>query len=366
MRDGRYRVEVFVPGGGEDYDYGGVHVRRFKTRQLPSGILPFLFRRWNTRSCLAAIEKAGIRFEDIAVCHGNTAIFSIYPLAVKANNPQCKTLLHHHDPQSFGLGASMLRHCWLKNVIEFPILRHFHEQIDCHVFISEVVKRSFLAAPDASWTIYEGYSKQMRGLGFYRPCIIKKGVILHNGVDTNLFRRGGGERRDGEFVIGCIGNFGDWKDQITLLKALKLLKSGVCGVKLRARLVGSGEFLGKCIDYVKTNGLAEMVTFEKEVEHSRLPDFYHSIDLFVLPSYFEGFGCVFTEAWACGVPFITCKGQGMDDMIAESERDIWFCRPCDAEDLAWKIHEYILKRPVQKLTGEVDIDKLVPRFLDLI
>lgn len=356
------RVEVLVPGRGEDYEIEGINVRRFRTWQLPSNILPFLFRRRNERSFLAAVKRAGIDLKDVGVCHGHTANFAIYPLAIKRENAKCLTLLHHHDPQSFGLGLGILRHCWLYNMLEFSILRHLHEQIDVHVFISEMVKKSFLSAPDASWTKYQNYRRQMRGLGCYRPTKIKRGIVLHNGVDTKVFYPAKKMQSNGKFTVGCVGNFIDWKDQLTLLKAVR--KLGVLSEGVRVVFVGSGPERAKCEEYARAHGID--AEFRDEVRHEELPAFYHSIDLFVLPSYFEGFGCVFTEAWACGVPFITCQGQGMDDMIHEEDCDLWLCKLCDPEDLATKIKQIAENRSVQRLKGEIDIHQLVPDFIDAI
>jgi hypothetical protein len=160
MRVGKYDVRVFVPGNGPDYDYQGVHVYRFSINMLPSNVFPFLFNRWNQRSFINKVKSVGIDINNVAVCHGHTANFSIYPLAVKRENPRCLTLLHHHDPQSYGLNNGRLSHYWLYNLIQFPILRRFHEQMDVHVFISRAVKRSFLNAPNAMWTQYDEYRKQ--------------------------------------------------------------------------------------------------------------------------------------------------------------------------------------------------------------
>jgi len=367
-RTGKYDVKVFVPGVGEDYEIEGIKVYRFPTRQLPSNILPFLFRRKNERSFLNAVQRIGIDIQDVAVCHGHTANFAMYPLAVKRLNPNCQALLHHHDPQSFGLGMGILRHCSLYNAWLFCQFRKLFEQIDCHVFISEMVKRSFLLAPDASWTIYENYRRQMRGPRFFhcRPVRIKRSVILHNGVDTSIFHPVPSTKHQAPstiFTIGCIANFVDWKDQATLIKAVGLLKEPV-----KVIFVGSGPTFQHCKELA--NSIVDLhlqptpiFEFRTEVPHEQLADFYHSLDLFVLHSYFEGFGCVFTEAWSCGVPFITCEGQGMDDLIPAEARSLWLCKEESPEDLATKIVRYIQEQPQQNLSGPIDIDTLVGAFV---
>ena len=362
QRTGKYDVRVFVPGMGEDYDFNGVRVYRFPTRQLPSAVFPFLFKRWNVKSFLAAIDAAGIDLSDIAVCHCNTAYCGIYAIGVRNVTPHCKTVLHHHALESFGLNRGRLSECWLHNVIQFPILRRMHEVIDLHVFISEKCRESFLAAPDASWTTYRHYRRQMRGLGFYRPAKIHDSLILHNGVDTNLFCPGSRKCRPGSsFVIGCVGNFDQQKGQMRLLEALALIKEDLGDWRLK--FVGSGALEGKMRAFISANGLTEKVEFLPEMAHGQLPEFYRSLDLFVLPSVFEGFGCVFTEAYVCGVPFISCSGSGIDDLLTGEARNLWLARPYDIPDLAGKILSFYRNRPRQELSGEIGIDPLVQDFV---
>jgi glycosyltransferase involved in cell wall biosynthesis len=363
MRTGKYDVRVFVPGNGPDYDYQGVHVYRFPVKHLPSNIFPFLFSKWNQRSFLNKVKSLGIDTKDVVVCHGHTANFSIYPLAVKRENSKCLTLLHHHDLQSFGLGNGILRHCWVYNLIQYPLQRWHHEQMDVHVFISGVAMRSFFAVPDTSWTDFAFYRKQMRGLGFCRSPRIKKSIILHNGVDCEQFKPLEKEPSS-VFTIGCVGNFSELKDQIGLLKALALIKDLLGAWKLK--FVGSGKIEGEMRALIASKGMDANVEFISEMDHTQLPDFYRSLDLFVLPSWFEGFGCVFTEAYACGVPFITCEGQGMDDLVPDNERHLWLCKQQDPQDLAEKMLYYYRNHPTQHLAGPIDIDVLVRNFVDEI
>lgn len=363
VRTGAYEVRVFRPGDGSSYEYHGVTVHTFRMRQLPSNVLPFLFAGSNARSFVGVVEavadREGWSWDDVAVCHGNTATFCPYPVAAKHRNPKCLTLLHHHDLGSFGLQNGILRHCWLYNLIEFPILRHWHEKMDLHVFISEMNRKSFLAAPDASWTHYADYRKQMRGLP-WSPAKIKSSYVLYNGVDTATFRSAERKLEHEGFVIGCIGNFNPSKGQMVLLKAVARLGEKKVIDGLKVRMVGSGPCLKDCKQFVAANGLEDIVSFEPEVRHEMLPEFYRALDLFVLPSAWDGFGCVYTEAWACGTPFIMTEGAGVKELVDEPEK--WVAKIDDADDLAAKIGAYCDNRWVQKLTCPIDVDGLVARF----
>jgi glycosyltransferase involved in cell wall biosynthesis len=363
-KTGVYDVRVFVPGTGDDYAINGIRVYRFPIKQLPSNIFPFLFASKNQKSFLNAVKKAGISIEDVAVCHGHTANYAVYPMAIKKYNSKCVTLLHHHDLQSYGLNMGVLRHFIPYTIIQFLILRKWHEKIDCHVFISGASRMSFLVAPDTEWTIYDDYKAQMRGPRLFgcRSVRIRESIVLHNGVELEIFKPRNVQNMQKEFVIGCIGNFTDLKGQFTLLKAVKILDENRDKFNdIKVILIGSGPDRSMCEFFAKENRID--AEFRSEVRHEELPEFYHSLDLFVLPSYFEGFGCVFTEAWACGVPFITCEGQGMDDVIPNEERSKWLCKPRDPEDLANKIGNYMEHRWEQKLAGPIEINELVSEFV---
>ena len=359
MRTGKYDVRVFVAGRGGDYDYQGVHVHCFRTWALPSAVFPFLFTYWNVKSFLRKVGESGIDFRDVVVCHGggNCA------LAIKRFNPKCLTIAHHHDLGAFGLRLGRLRHFWPHKVINFFLYRRLHEAIDLHVFISAASERSFRLFPRTDWSVYGDFRKLGRGLKWFRPARLKASIILWNGVDLARFSPGK-HKDDQMFVMGCVANFNDLKDHLSLLRAVARIR-GELGA-WRLRLIGSGPTLATCQAFVREHGLEAYVSFEKEVDHTQLPDFYRSLDLFVLPSYFEGFGCVFTEAWASGTPFITCEGQGMDDMVLPEERHLWLCKPMCPEDLANKILFFYRNRPQQHLTGPIDIDVLVSRFVERV
>lgn len=359
-RKSNFDVQVFVPGKGSDYEIAGIHVYRFVTKRLPSSVFPFLFRQRNQRSFLAAVARAGVSIDDVVVCHGNTATFSIYPAVVKELNPKCKAVLHHHDLGSFGLQNGILRHCWFYNLIEFPILRYWHEKMDLHVFISEMNRKSFLAAPDARWTHSADYRKQMRGLP-WRPAKVKASYVLYNGVDTATFRLAESKLAHEGFAIGCIGNFNPSKGQMVLLKAVARIVEKKMIDGLKVRMVGSGRGLEECKQFVAANGLGDIVGFENEVRHEELPEFYRALDLFVLPSAWDGFGCVYTEAWACGTPFITTEGAGAKELVAEPEK--WVARIDNVDDLMDKIVKYYTNRWPQRLNGAADIDTLVGNFV---
>lgn len=358
-----FDVRVFLPGEGEDYDFKDVHVYRFKTRNLPTGFFPLLFARWNQRSFLRKLASIGIDTKDVVVCHSNMAQFGVYSLAVKERNPHCLSVLHHHDLAPFGMYLGRARHFLFHRLLNYRAFRRMHEAMDLHLFVSEKARESMRLFPKTDWSVYADYRKMGKGLGWFRSVRLKDSMVLHNGVDPAKFFKGIRPEHEG-FVIGCVADFIDVKDHLSLIKAVESLRVRIPSIKLRFLGVsGFGPYLAKSRRYVAERGLADIVTFEPNRPHDELAEFYREIDLFAMPSFFEGFGCVYTEAWACGTPFIACSGQGIEDVLRDDGKGRWLCRPKDFRDLGAKILCYYERREPQNLKAPVFIPEIMGDYI---
>ncbi len=65
----------------------------------------------------------------------------------------------------------------------------------------------------------------------------------------------------------------------------------------------------------RRHGLAERLHWPGERDAAGLAEAYHHADLFVLPSHYEGYGMVVTEALARGLPVITTTGGALADTL---------------------------------------------------
>jgi glycosyltransferase involved in cell wall biosynthesis len=62
-------------------------------------------------------------------------------------------------------------------------------------------------------------------------------------------------------------------------------------------------------------GLSERVNFTGTVDEPELEAFYHRADLFVLPTRFEGYGMVLTEALARGLPIVSTRTGPIPNLV---------------------------------------------------
>lgn len=349
----------------ESYEYNGVIVYFFPFLEMPSYLLNGLLNRVNKWIFKLWFKKYFPSLvSDIVVAHAHVSTFGVCSLALKELNPSIKAVLQHHDldPYTVRNGrwadkAWNVRYRARKNVALF-------EQLDCHICVSKEVENSLQSFPEArKGESYESYLDRLEQLKGMRKAKLKRLLVLYNGVDCDKYFPLSGTIRKNTFRIGCIANFVELKGHITLLTAMQILVVEKDMRDIHLSLIGSGPLLDECKAFVADHQLENYISFEKEVDHDQLPDYYRSLDLFVLPSYFEGLGCVFTEAAACGVPFMTCENQGIQDYVLEEERPKWLFPRGDYRRLAELIEGYKKNPVAQKMAQPYDIDCLIENFL---
>lgn len=364
LRTGKYDVVVFMPDYDGEYECDGIMVYGFPLERVSdSGAFYYLKYRQNQKNFLEVFDRNGFDAASVAVCEAYNGNLGYLAWALKKRNEKMVSVLHHHSLGSFGIMFGSKQNFWPIKVLNFLWMRYVHEHQDLHVFISKKCRESFLRFPDTHWTIHCPYRNIGAGLSIFRSVRIRDSYILHNGVDCRIFNMVG-RKPHTVFKIGCVANFQQLKGQLTLLKALNSIKGRLGNWSLR--FIGSGSTKEECEQYVKVNGLSAYVEFFPEIRHHELPDFYRELDLYVMPSYFEGFGCVYTEAWSCGTPFIACKGQGTDDLFSEPQNSPWLVPVENENELAKRILEFYINRPSQELVCPIDIDVLVPQYLDYL
>ena len=355
----------------EDYVRDGIQVYSIRPLLMPSYILNGLTEGIVGRLFVWKLRQVGINPQDVAFVHCHTASHAAFGFGVRKVNPNAKVLIQFHDLDPYTLrNGKWAEKRWNVRYRARKSLSAF-ERADLLISISTPVQDNLLAFPKARpKEIYPSYFARLEHLKDFPSLKSRKTYILYNGVDTSLFYPKKDSRRD-VFRIGCIANFGDLKDHITLIKAFEIFVKANTNhtnntKQIKLSLLGTGETRPMCEEYIKEHGLELYVEWPNEVTHEKLPDYYRSLDLFVLPSVYEGFGCVYTEAYACGVPFIGVFDQGAAEVIAPEECDKWLIQPHDYEQLAYLMGEYYNHRYLQKLCKEININELIKNYLRYI
>ena len=347
MRVSDYEVVVVKPYSfwkrADDYMIDGVRVLRCPLWSLPSNVLPNgLSDALSVLSLKHKLKKTGIVLSDIVACHSHVASMGFYSVGLQKSVDSCKGIVQHHGFDVMGISDGV-----------FAKMK-WHEKL--------CIRRGVRICNAVYLNVGVSH-KVLEYLRSYSGVRLQDEYVLYNGVDSTKFYPEQGKAKNDKFTIGCIANFWPLKDQMTLIKAVERLVAD--GQKdLFVRFIGTGETRCGCEKYVAEHGMNNYFCFEDEVAHDHLLVFYQSLDLFVLPSYWEAFGCVYTEAYACGVPFIGVKGQGISEMIPVKDQDRWLINKGDDKGLAELIAEFIHSPCPQQLSNAYKIDDLVGRYVD--
>lgn len=374
MRDGRYDVRVIRMQGSNapSYEIDGIRVWPCALPNVGYRFyFPYLVNRRIERSFLDRVREIGIDLSEVAVCHVNLIQhFEYVGTAVKRANPKTFVMFHYHFSGCTSFKIGHFGHVPFVSELYYLYRRHQVRKVDACVYCSENSRS--LAHECYPRGLIEGEGRDMRK-GMWFAALLprttpRRTVVCYNGIDRRIFNeRGRSAASDGTYRIGCVANFSEQKGQMTLIQAFELVRAKMPNARLE--FVGSGPDLARCKAYVAGHNLSDCVAFHTEVDHTQLPEFYRSLDLFALPScWWEAFCCVLAEAHACGVPVI---GTGFcnlfSDMFSREDCQRWVVKSCAPQDVAEKLLRAYTERPAaQQLTKNLDIDYVIPKFLDWI
>jgi glycosyltransferase involved in cell wall biosynthesis len=116
--------------------------------------------------------------------------------------------------------------------------------------------------------------------------------------------------------------------------------------------VGDGSDRRRLQAKARALGLADSTVFPGYVSESEKLDFYRLADVFVMPSRLEGFGYVFLEALATGVPVIASKVDGSREAVRNGDWGI-LVDPADPVELSSAIRS-ALEKPSVPDRSELD------------
>jgi glycosyltransferase involved in cell wall biosynthesis len=196
------------------------------------------------------------------------------------------------------------------------------------IAVSESTKndivRYFKISPKKIEVIYEGVDKQFRIIedkkiieGLKEKYKLKKPFLFYTGVWRNH------------------------KNLVGLIKAFKLVREKY---KLDITLVLGGKedpFYPEVRQTWEELGLGREIIPVGFIDQEELPIFYNAACAFVIPSFYEGFGLIGLEAFACGVPVISSDRTSLPEILG---RGAIYFNPDDPEDMAKQISMVITQK----------------------
>lgn len=159
--------------------------------------------------------------------------------------------------------------------------------------------------------------------------------VIPYGVDTDVFSPDAVtpsvERAGEPVVVGAVARLSPEKGLDTLLRAVALLRER--GVELQVLLAGDGPSRAELEKLTTDLKLESRVEFAGEVAHDAVPFMLRRMDIFAIPSTWEGFGVAAIEASAMELPVVASKVHGLPDVVVDDETGV-LVPPADPAALA--------------------------------
>lgn len=145
-------------------------------------------------------------------------------------------------------------------------------------------------------------------------------IVLPNGVDMKLFQPSPNRRRNPTAPrLLYVGHFADYKNLPLLVEAMARLLVRL--PQARLRLIGSGatpEEEAAIKRLVVQRGIQDNVEFLGQQSREAVARIMREkSDMLVLASRTESFGCVLIEAMACGLPVVSTRSGGPEDIVTD-------------------------------------------------
>ena len=121
------------------------------------------------------------------------------------------------------------------------------------------------------------------------------------------------------FKIGTIGRLVPQKDYPTLLIAFSNVLEKLPDAELY--IVGEGYLQKQLIELCKSLGVSSKVHWLGKTEY--INEFLSKIDLFILPSKYEGFGLVLLEAMVAKKPIIAANNSAIPEVLGKTYKGLF-------------------------------------------
>jgi glycosyltransferase involved in cell wall biosynthesis len=145
-------------------------------------------------------------------------------------------------------------------------------------------------------------------------------VVVPEPIDLAEWRRRFAAVRGpaaGRPTVLCVARLYPRKRVEDLLVAADLVRRRI--PRVQVRIVGDGPEAEKIRALHERLGLGDSVALLGHVDRTALALEYSRADCFCLPTVQEGFGLVFAEAMAAGLPVVACRAAAVPEIVREGE-----------------------------------------------
>ncbi len=204
-------------------------------------------------------------------------------------------LLGGADKRIYHVHTSFLewKHSWYKKLVSFA-----------PNFMANYLTGNYVATDVLVLT------DKIKDLRINKEKITKEKITqIYNGIDLGALHFSQDERNRikskykipaSSYVIGTVGRFTEEKNQKLLIDAFEDLLKVNTHLDIYLFLAGGGKLLDSLKDYADKKDLSKKIIFTDVFEEGDRAALYSVLDIFIMPSFAEGFGIALIEAMANG------------------------------------------------------------------
>lgn len=227
-----------------------------------------------------------------------------------------------HVPTQIGMYAAALAG------IPFTVMAHANDIFERGLLLARKAER---AAKFMTISDYNRAYLESRGVPADKLAVVRCGV--------SFAERAAAPSRERRLLprIGTLGRLVEKKGVDVLLRAAASLRNQ--GVNIELSIAGDGPLRPQLEASAAALGLGECVRFEGNLDHARVREWMHGLDLFVLACKpdangdMDGIPVVLMEAMSQRVPVVSTRLSGIPELVVHGETGL-LARPGYAEDLA--------------------------------
>lgn len=215
--------------------------------------------------------------------------------------------------------------------------------------LTEVKRKERLASLFTEVDSIHCVSKDMAGTIEKYGAKRQKIFVNTPAIDASFFQRKREyQDRDQQFSVLTIGRFTFQKGYLVGLLAMKKLKQD--GLNFKWLIVGDGPQSEEIIYHRHALNLEDNVELLGKKNRDQILELYNEVDIFLLPSVYEGIANVCLEAMAMELPVVSTKSGGMEEVITHGH-DGLLCEVYEPAAIVHQIQNIATDFPLRKQLG---------------
>ena len=252
---------------------------------------PYTFGRRVLRHLKASEREFDVILDNQSLCYSLLDIQKLYPLAVTIHHPITKD--HRLEIEN------------ASNWKERLSSRRWHNFLPMQKKVSPKLNKIICVSGPSKQDVVEEFLVNPENV-----------EVILNGIDIETFKPDSDSKVVENRIVTTASADIPLKGLRFLINALpRVLKDFP---ETHLMVIGKSPNESKIRKLINDLDLKEKISFKSNLSEEEIVDIYHSSQIAVIPSLYEGFGFGAGEAMACGTPLISTDSGGLKDVIGDS------------------------------------------------